>query len=170
MRVAVAALIAGLMAGAHAGGDDKASGKDKKAEQAFKEWGDYFVGGVWTTTNAQGKKEEIRYERILDGAFIRLNWKIGDESREEVYGIDPATGQWTFWGFDSGGRTYKGVAEGGKAGEWTYRAAGHGKNGPNSARTRDVKLGPDEDRFEIQEMIIDGKKLPPEVQVWKRKK
>lgn len=40
----------------------------------FKEWGDCFVGGVWTTTNAQ-KKEEIRCEWILDKSFIRLTWK-----------------------------------------------------------------------------------------------
>ena len=33
---------------------------------------------------------------------------------------------------------------------------------------KDVKLGPDEDRYEIQEFILDGKKQPPEVQVWKR--
>ena len=46
----------------------------------FKEWRDCFVGGVWTTTNAQ-KKEEIRCEWILDKSFIRLTWKTAAESR-----------------------------------------------------------------------------------------
>jgi hypothetical protein len=36
--------------------------------------------------------------------------------REEFHGIDPATGQWTIWGFDSKGRVYKGVGESAKAG------------------------------------------------------
>jgi hypothetical protein len=58
------------------------------AEQA--QWGDYFVGGVWTTTNARGKKEEIRWEWILDKSFIRLTWKIGEESREEIHAAEAA--------------------------------------------------------------------------------
>src|SRR4029450_5036204 len=69
-----------------------------RSVMTFKEWGDYFVGGVWTTTNARRKKEEIRCEWILDKSFIRLTWKTGAESREEFHGIDPATGQWTIWG------------------------------------------------------------------------
>ena len=169
MRFMVAALVAGLAASTYAG-DDKAGEKNPKAAQAFKEWGDYFLGGVWTTTNAQGKKEEIRWERILDKAFIRLTWKVGAESREEIHGLDPVTGQWTFWGFDSSGRTYTGVGESVKAGEWSYRSAGQGKNGPNSSKTKDVKVGADEERFEIQEYTLDGKKQPAEVQVWKRTK
>lgn len=39
-----------------------------------------------------------------------------------------------------------------------------------SIKHKDVKLGPDEDRYEIQEFILDGKKQPPEVQVRKRTK
>jgi hypothetical protein len=136
----------------------------------FKEWGDYFVGGVWTTTNARGKKEEIRCEWILDKSFIRLTWKTGAESREEFHGIDPATGQWTIWGFDSKGRVYKGVGESAKAGEWSYRTSGQSKDGPMSIKHKDVKVGPDEDRYEIEEFILDGKEQPPEVQVWKRAK
>jgi hypothetical protein len=170
MRLLAATLVAGLAVGLCAGGDDKAGKKDLKPAQAFKEWGDYFVGGVWTTTDARGKKEEVRFEWILDKSFIRLTWKIGEESREEIHGIDPATGQWTIWGFDSKGRAYKGVGESAKAGEWSYRVSGQGKDGPLSWKAKDVKLGPDEERYEIQESTLDGKKQPPEVQVWKRTK
>jgi hypothetical protein len=87
---------------------------NRRSVVRFKEWGDYFVGGVWTTTNARGRREEIRCEWILDKSFIRLTWKTGAESREEFHGIDPATGQWTIWGFDSKGRVYKGVGESGR--------------------------------------------------------
>src|SRR5215470_3257379 len=166
MKLAVI-LIAGLAAGLCAGADDTTGAKDLKSTQAFKEWGDYFVGGVWSTTNAKGQKEESRWEWIADKSFIRLSWKIGEESREEIHGIDPATGQWTIWGFDSQGRVYKGVGTSGKAGEWSYRTSGQGKDGPLSIKHKDVKLGPDEDRYEIQEFILDGKKQPSEVQVWK---
>ncbi|MET0224307.1 MAG: hypothetical protein ABW346_08020, partial [Terrimicrobium sp.] len=89
MRLLAVTLVAGLVAGLCAGSDDTAGNKDLKPTQAFKEWGDYFVGGVWTTTNARGKKEDIRWEWILDKSFIRLTWKIGEESREEIHGIDP---------------------------------------------------------------------------------
>ena len=170
MRLVAVTLVAGLAAGLCAVGDDKAGNKDLKPSQAFKEWGDYFVGGVWTTTNARGEKEKIRWEWILDKSFIRLTWKIGEESREEIHGIDPATGQWTIWGFDSKGRAYKGIGESAKAGEWSYQVSGQGKDGPLSIKHKDVKLGPDEERYEIQEFILDGKKQRPEVQVWKRTK
>jgi hypothetical protein len=99
-----------------------------------------------------------------------LTWKSGEESREEIHGIDPATGQWTIWGFDSKGRVYKRVGRSAKTGEWTYRTSGQGKDGPLSIKHKDVRLGLDEDRYEIQEFTLDGKKQPPEVQVWKRTK
>src|SRR5262245_1244799 len=104
MKLLAMILIVGLAAGLCAGADETAGMKDLKSAQAFKEWGDYFVGGVWTTTNSRGKKEETRFEWILDKSFVRLTWKIGEDSREEIHGIDPATGQWTLWGFDSKGR------------------------------------------------------------------
>jgi hypothetical protein len=170
MKLLAVTLIAGLAVGLNAGVDENTGTKDLKSAQAFQEWGDYFVGGVWTTTNAQGKKEETRFEWILEKSFIRLTWKIGEDSREEIHGIDPATGRWTLWGFDSKGRVYKGVGESTKRGEWSYRTSGQGKDGPLSIRHKDVKVGPDEERYEIQEFILDGKKQPPEVQVWKRTK
>ena len=170
MKLLAATLFASLAVGLCAGIDEKAGKKDLKSAQAFKEWGNYFVGGVWTTTNVRGKKEEIRWEWMLDKSFIRLTWKIGEESREEIHGIDPATGRWTLWGFDSKGRVYKGVGESTKPGEWSYRTSGQGKDGPLSIKHKDVKLGPDEERYEIEEFILDGKKQPPEVQVWKRTK
>ena len=171
MRLLAATLLAGLVAaGLCAGGEDTAGEKDLKPEQAFKEWGDYFVGGVWTTTNARGETEEMRCEWILDKSFIRLTWKIGDVSREEIHGIDPAIGRWTIAGFDSKGRVYRGFGGSEKAGEWSYRVSGQGKDGPMSSKSRDVRRGPDEERYEIEELILGGKKLPPEVQIWKRKK
>src|SRR5262245_39392223 len=72
MRLLAATLITGLASGLCAGADDKPGTNKVKPEQAFKEWGDYFVGGVWSTTNAQGKKEEARWEWILDKSFIQL--------------------------------------------------------------------------------------------------
>jgi hypothetical protein len=167
----IAALAAAtLAAGLSVGGGVRASEQGLKPEQAFKEWGDYFVGGVWTTTNARGKTEEMRCEWILEKSFIRLTWKIGDVSREEIHGIDPATGRWTIAGFDSKGRVYQGVGSSDKAGEWNYSVSGQGKDGPLSWKARDVRSGPDEERFEMEEQIIGGKKLAPEVQIWKRKK
>jgi hypothetical protein len=166
----VAGMAVGLAAGLCAGGDGRAGEQGRKPAEAFKEWGDYFVGGVWTTTNARGKTEAMRCEWILDKSFIRLTWKIGDESREEIHGIDPATGKWTIAGFDSKGRVYQGVGGSEKSGAWNYRSSGQGQDGPMSWKSQDVRVGPDEERYEIEEQIIGGKKLAPEVQIWKRKR
>src|SRR5262245_43303922 len=111
MKLMAATLVAGLVVGVSVGGQDPSGGKSLKPAQAFQEWGDYFVGGVWTTTNAGGEVEETRMEWILDKSFIRLTWKIGDESREEIHGIDPASGRWIIAGFDSDGRVYRGAGE-----------------------------------------------------------
>jgi hypothetical protein len=78
-------------------------------------------------------KEEIPSEWILDESLIRLTWKTGAESRQEFHGIDPATGQWTIWGFDSkGGRRRE--REGRRV---ELPASGQGRTGrcPLSTRT-----------------------------------
>jgi hypothetical protein len=140
------------------------------AEKAFKEYGDFVAGGVWTSTDAQGNKLENRWQWILDKSFLQLTQMSSDESFQEIHGIDPATGQWAYWGFTTKGRLWKGVAENTKAGEWMFRDSGQGKTGSNSWKGKEVKLGADQTRLEIQENIVEGKRLPPEVQIWTRKK
>jgi len=71
----------------------------------------------------------------VGGLLHRLTWKTGAESREEFHGIDPATGQWTIWGFDSKGRVYKGVGESAKAGEWSYRLRARARTGRSPSST-----------------------------------
>src|SRR5437588_5169847 len=97
------------------------------AEQAFKEWAEHAVGGVWTSTSAKGNKEEFRCEWILSKSFVQMTGKHDLGSFQAIFGIDPATGKWTSWGFDSEGRVSKGINEGEKAGEWTFRESGNGK-------------------------------------------
>jgi hypothetical protein len=101
-------------------------------------------------------KEEIHSEWILDESLIRLTWKTGAESREEFHGIDPATGQWTTWGFHSKGRVIRASARARRRASGVT-GFGPGKDGPMSIKHKNVKLGPDEDRYEIHEFILDGK-------------
>jgi hypothetical protein len=143
---------------------------DIPAEKAFREYGDFFVGGVWTSTDSKGTKLEARWEWLLDKSFLQLTWSNSDETLHEINGIDPATGRWTVWGFDNKGVIYEGVTESAKAGEWTYRLSGRGKAGPLSWKTKEVKLGADKTRLEILESVWDGKKQPPAVQIWTRRK
>jgi hypothetical protein len=143
---------------------------DIASEKAFRAWGHYSVGGVWSTTDSQGNKQEARHEWILDKAFLQLTWKGGDDSLHEIHGIDPATGRWTCWGFDNKGRVWKGGVESEKSGEWTFHSSGQGKAGPKSWKCRIIKLGADKVRLEVLEDVTDGKTLPPEVQIWTRNK
>jgi hypothetical protein len=46
------------------------------AAKALRDWFDYFVGGVWTTTDAKGAKREDRWEWVLDKSFTLLTSKI----------------------------------------------------------------------------------------------
>jgi hypothetical protein len=142
---------------------------DIPAEKAFREWGDFNVG-VWTSTDSTGTKREVHWEWILDKSFLQMIWKSGEESFQEMHGIDPATGRWTIWGFDNKGRVWTGGAHSAKAGEWTFHSSGQGKAGPNSYQGKCVKLGADQGREEVEELVVDGKKLPPEVLIWTRKK
>jgi hypothetical protein len=52
MKLMAATLIAGLAGGLCTGLGREADTAEVKSAQAFKEWGDYFVSGVWTTTKS----------------------------------------------------------------------------------------------------------------------
>lgn len=137
------------------------------AEKAFRDWANYFVGGRWSNAPTQGKKEEFVCTWI-PGKYFTLGWTTGNEARLEINGMDPTTGEWTLWGFDEGGRVARGICQSPRPGEWAYEGKGQGNQGPLSYKNKDVRLGPDEDRFEIGEGILDGKPQPAVVQIWRR--
>jgi hypothetical protein len=145
--------------------------KDMTAgEKAFREWGDYSVGGTWMGTDAQGDKFESRWEWILNKSFLQVTWKITGDSGLSVIGIDPETGKLTGWSFDDKGRVWKIIVNVNKAGEWTETGTGKGKKGSSSWKATTTKLGADRTRIEIKENILDGKKLSPDVVNLTRKK
>jgi hypothetical protein len=65
------------------------------AEKALAAYGEWIIGGTWTSADAAGKKYEYRYEWILEKKFIRLTGKEGELTFEETIGVDPTTGKWT---------------------------------------------------------------------------
>lgn len=140
------------------------------AEKALVAYGDWIVGGTWTSTDAAGKKYEYRFDWALGKKFIKLTGKEGDLAFEETIGVDPTTGKWTSWGFDSKGTVWRGEADFGKPGEWTFQLAGASKGGTFSYRLRETKTGADSSKREILEFIEDGKKQPTETMTWTRKK
>lgn len=154
-------------------GDAKKVDADR-AQKLFKDFGDFRVGGIWTSKDAKGKPMESRWEWILDKSFIRQHFMGNDgdvEFRAEaIYGLDPGTGQLIYWGFDNKGGIVKGVVGCDKADEWTHSESGQGKNGPSSYKAREVKLGADLTRWEEIENIYDGNKVPLHSSTWTRKK
>lgn len=140
------------------------------AAKAFQEWGDYMVG-VWTSTDAQGNKLEDRHEWVLSKSFLQTTSKVGNETSLAIGGIDPATGEWTMWGFDDQGRVTKGFNTVDKEGHLLGTFVGHGPKGPSSLRGRVIKLGPDKARWEsLEGNVVDGKPIPAEIQIYSRKK
>lgn len=140
------------------------------AAVAFQDFGNFLVGGVCTTIDAQGRNWEDRWEWILNKSFLQCTSKVGGETRIHTNGLDPETGRWMSWGFDNVGRTYKTVLTSDKPGEWVLHSTGQGKDGARSFKFKGTKDGPDKVRVEFLEVIVDGKKQPPEVQTWTRKK
>jgi hypothetical protein len=140
------------------------------AEKAFDEYAGWIAGGTWSATDAAGKKYEYKFERILGNKFLRLSGKEGDLTFEETIGIDPRTGKWSSWGFDTKGTVWQGETEIGKAGEWTFHLAGKAKSGEFSWKMKETKLEANKTRREILEYIEDGKKQPAEVMIWTRKR
>jgi hypothetical protein len=135
---------------------------DTPAEKAFKEWADFNVGGVWTSTDAQGKKATERCEWILNKTFVLCTHDDEESSYMEVHGIEPVSGKWTWWTFESTGTVWKGTGESDKEGSWSYQGTGNGKAGANLWKSRTTKLAADRFSAEILEYIKDGKKQPAE--------
>jgi hypothetical protein len=165
MRKLIAALIVLLVMNSYA-----QTGDPQAIAQAFSGWGNFLVGGVWTSTHAQGDKLEERWEWVLDRSFLQVRWKLSGDSGISLVGIDPSTGKLTWWGFDHKGRVWKGTTNLDKPGEWVDEGTGHGTSGPNSWKTTLTRLGADRARLEIRENVVDGKAFAPEVIILSRKK
>lgn len=108
---------------------------------------------------------------VLDQSFLHLTRTGSDGSSLQVFtGVDPATKQLSYWGFDNNGGVWRGTIESPKADEWVFRVTGHGKNGPSSFKSRVVKLGENSSRTDFEEFIVDGKKQAPASLTWTRKR
>jgi hypothetical protein len=141
----------------------------KAPRQSFSNWGDFLVGGVWTGTDAQGVKHEQRWEWVLSKSFLQATWSITGDSGLTIFGIDPSSGQVTWWGFDEEGRIWKGSTTIDDDG-WADMGTGQGKSGANSWTAKFIKLGDDNAKLEIEENVVDGKAFPPEVVTLTRSK
>jgi hypothetical protein len=165
MRKAMVAVIFFLVASSHA-----QTACAKTIAQAFSEWGTFLAGGVWTSTHAQGDEHEQRWEWVLDRAFLQVRWKVTGDSGMSLFGIEPATGKLTWWGFDHDGRVWKGTTNLDTPGKWVDEGTGQGTSGANSWKATLTRLGADEARLEIRENVVDGKAFAPEVIILRRKK
>lgn len=138
-------------------------------DKAFREWGDYFVGGTWTATDARGDKFSSRGEWILNKSFVKVSWQITGDAGESVTGIDPATGKVHSWGFDNKGRTWSVAVTIKVPGEWIEEGPGTARGGLRNAwKMKATKLGPDKHKVDILENVIDGKAFPPEAMTLER--
>jgi hypothetical protein len=160
MRCITFALAIGLVVGPPAGAADKEPARKEltAAEKAFRDNGEFIVGGSWSGTDAKGNEFKVHAEWILNKSFVRTVGEFAGDAYTEIHGIDPVSGRYTYWGFDSKGRVWKGVVETSKPGEWMLRESGQGKAGAESAKYKVVRLGKDKYRLEFEEYILDGKK------------
>jgi hypothetical protein len=147
----------------------RAADSEAKSPQAFSDWGSFLVGGTWSGADARGDKHEQRWKWVLDKSFLQVAWKITGDSGITLFGIDPATGELAWWGFDNGGRVWKGTTTLDED-AWVDEGAAEGKTGSGSWKSSLTKGGPDEMRLDVRENIVDGKAFPPEVVVLTRKK
>lgn len=150
----------------------RVTAKDNAAAvKALRDWGDILVGGVWTTTDRQGKKYEERWQWVLNKSFLQLTRKVdGDLSEIVLGGPEPGTGRWLYWVFISQGGMGQGAFDIGKDGAFLYQSRGHVKDGPFRFKGRSIRVDGDTLRDEIEENEVGGKKLPPETLTWTRKK
>jgi hypothetical protein len=95
MRKLLAALSLVILA---ATGSYAQSGDAETIAQAFPDWGNFLIGGVWTGTDARGDKHEQRWEWVLDKSFLQVTWKVTGNAGISFVGINPATGMLTWWG------------------------------------------------------------------------
>lgn len=139
-------------------------------DTAFKKFADFAVGGVWAPNGANEAKEEGRWEWILDKKFARLTYKNKDQSFEEIHGIDPSSGKWTYFGFDKGGRSWKGSVTPQKGDQFLFESSGRGPKGATKQKYTTTLLPPNSAKLEDHELILDGQNQPLDRKTWTRKR
>lgn len=75
----------------------------KSSADAAKAFGEFMVGGVWTTTDPEGNLKKHAYGWLYDRKFFSLAPLVDSEQQTSMHGVDPISGFYRLWGFGSGG-------------------------------------------------------------------
>jgi hypothetical protein len=146
------------------------SSAQEDGKKAFDAYAKFIVGGTWTTT-AEGNKLEDTYRRVQETHFVRLTSKGSDKfpGGFSTLGVDPNTGKFTWWGFNSDGSLAKGIMEYDGKKTWTGAWDSKGFTGSSHMELILKKIDKDTLSVEMTNQKVDGEVNEfPTVTEWKR--
>ncbi|TWU28783.1 hypothetical protein [Novipirellula artificiosorum] len=97
----------------------KSEDEKRSAEDAFKAWGNYAVGGVWTPEGDETNTVHY-YQWVEDQKLLKLTTHSDSESSVCMIGVDPTTDQMTWWGFPKDGKVIVSRTDSPKPGSFSH--------------------------------------------------
>ena len=138
----------------------------KSSKDAAKAFGDFMVGGVWTTVDGDGNTKKHAYGWMYGRQFFNMTPIIDPEPGSSFHGFDPISGFYRIWGFNMNGfmgATGMQVSKN----EWIFVAQFQTEIGLVQGRA--TFEATDENTLTINaQATIDGEPQEPTVTVWHR--
>lgn len=128
-----------------------------EGEKAFQTYADLVAGFTWTTT-IDGEVFEDKYELVLGGKYLKLTSRSsgGFPAGVSYVGVDPATGECNWWGFNADGSVSKGTMSLAKDGEWEGDFLNNGPTGSVKSKYRLTRVDAETIKYEILEQEVTG--------------
>jgi hypothetical protein len=141
----------------------------QSGEDAFKSYTDFAIGGVWTST-VGGVKCDARYKRTLDDRFVQLEMNHSGIPVTIMIGVDPATKECSWWGFDGNGGVVKWIMSRVSENVWASEGKGMGPKGEYVLKSKLTRIDADRKKNEVELFIINGEKQEPRTVIWTRER
>ena len=136
-------------------------------EEVFKSWVDMSLGSTWSTT-VDGATSTMSYRRTLGGKFVQANLNSDGTRVKFLVGIDPATKQCTWWGYDEDGCVVKWVMTKPSKDVWMSEGVGMGPEGKCALKEKLTRIDENTVKEEIEHFMINGKERKAVTTIWKR--
>jgi hypothetical protein len=119
-----------------------------EGEKAFMSFTDLAVGGTWIRDD--DNQIQHSYEWSVGRKFVQLTAKGGSRPFVAMIGVDPKSGQCTWWFFHDDGSLETGTLEQTGDGVWKLEVNGEGVTGPTSYKGKSSRV--DQDTVETQSL------------------
>ena len=134
------------------------------AVEAFEAHAKLMTGGVWVSTDKDGKVVVDRHVPSKSKKFIQVRSVVGDEYAAGILGVDPESRKLKLWSFREDGAVGVWTCTKYEDGRWTWEGQTVGLGGKESGKAVAIKVNDNE-----LKLVIEGDGDQRIENVWKRR-